>query len=133
MLRRLRGHGITVLACCGRGLGNVLMNGKVSITLETVLAEYTLRLGFSRGQIQPYAGEVLYSKEKKVRLINRKTGSDEANFYHHEENSIGENFFDFSRKTCSDAIYAREQAYAVRRFQFTKSTQLRSFFSFSLY
>ncbi len=60
----------------------------ISIILETVLAEYTLRLGFSRGQIQPYAGEVLYSKEKKIRLINRRTNSNEADFYHHEENSI---------------------------------------------
>ena len=70
----------------------------ISITLETVLAEYTLRLEFSRGQIQPYAGEVLYSKEKKVRLINRRTNSDEANFYNHEENSIVQTSLTFPEK-----------------------------------
>ena len=82
-----------------QGIGQRVDEWKgVSITLETVLAEYTLRLGFSRGQIQPYAGEVLYSKEKKVRLINRKTGSDEANFYHHEENSIVKTSLTFPEK-----------------------------------
>ena len=70
----------------------------VSITLETARAEYSLRLGFSGGQIQPYAGEVLYSKEKKVHLINRKTGSDEADFYHHEENSIVKTSLTFPEK-----------------------------------
>lgn len=70
----------------------------ISITLETVLAEYTLRLEFLRGQIQPYAGEVLYSKEKKVRLINRRTNSDEANFYNHEENSIVQTSLTFPEK-----------------------------------
>ena len=82
-----------------QGIGQRVDEWKgVSITLETVLAEYSLRLGFSRGQIQPYAGEVLYSKEKKVRLINRKTGSDEANFYHHEENSIVKTSLTFPEK-----------------------------------
>ena len=70
----------------------------ISIVLDTVFAEYALRLGFSLGQIQPYAGEVLYSKRKKVRLINRKTGSDEANFYHHEENSIVKTRLTFPEK-----------------------------------
>ena len=82
-----------------QGIGQRVDEWKgVSITLETVLAEYSLRLGFSRGQIQPYAGEVLYSKEKKVRLINRKTGSDEANFYHHEEKSIVKTSLTFPEK-----------------------------------
>ena len=82
-----------------QGIGQRVDEWKgVSITLETVLAEYSLRLGFSRGQIQPYAGEVLYSKEKKVHLINRKTGSDKANFYHHEENSIVKTSLTFPEK-----------------------------------
>ena len=41
------------------------------IGLETAFAEYELRLGFSRGQIEPHAGEVLYSKAEKVPLITR--------------------------------------------------------------
>ena len=57
----------------------------ILIKLETTLAEYALRLGFSRGQIQPYAGEVLYSKVKKNHLINRRTGSDEADFWYQGE------------------------------------------------
>ena len=82
-----------------QGIGQRVDEWKgVSISLETVLAKYSLRLGFSRGQIQPYAGEVLYSKEKKVHLINRKTGSDEANFYHHEENSIVKTSLTFPEK-----------------------------------
>ena len=58
----------------------------IAIGMETVLAEYALRLAFSLGQIQPYAGEILYSKEKKVHLIKRTTSSDEADFCYHEEN-----------------------------------------------
>ena len=59
----------------------------IVIGMETALAEYALQLGFSLGQIQPYAGEILHSKEKKVHLIERTTGSDEADFRYHEENS----------------------------------------------
>ena len=58
----------------------------IVITLETVFAEYGLRLGFLLGQIQLYAGEILYSKGEKVPLINRKTGSNEADFYYREGN-----------------------------------------------
>lgn len=58
----------------------------ISITLDTVLSGYVLLLGFSVGQIEPYAGEVLYSKEKKVPLIFRRIGSDTADFCYHEEN-----------------------------------------------
>lgn len=54
----------------------------ILIKLETILVEYALRLGFSRGQIQPYAGELLYSKETEIPLINRRIGSDEADFCH---------------------------------------------------
>ena len=58
----------------------------IVITLETVFARYGLRLGFSMGQIQPYAGEILYSKGEKAPLISRKTGSHEADFYYREGN-----------------------------------------------
>ena len=57
----------------------------IVIRIETALTEYTLRLGFSRGQIEPYAGEVLCLKGKKVPLITRTIGSDEANFFYREE------------------------------------------------
>ena len=75
-----RNHGFSMLQ---HGVDE--WNGIV-IGVETTLAEYVLRLGFSLGQIQPYAGEILHSKEKKVHLIERTTGSDEADFRYHEEN-----------------------------------------------
>ncbi len=58
----------------------------ISITLETTLSLYVLLLEFSVGQIQPYAGEVLYSKERKVPSIFRRISSDTADFCYHEEN-----------------------------------------------
>ncbi len=58
----------------------------ISIRLETTLSGYALLLGFSRGQIQPYAGEVLWPKEKEVPLIFRRIGGDTADFCYHEEN-----------------------------------------------
>ncbi len=58
----------------------------ISIVLDTVFATYLLGLEFSLGRIQPYAREVLYLKGKKVPLIDRRIGSDEANFCYHEEN-----------------------------------------------
>ena len=58
----------------------------ILITVETEFAKYALRLGFSLGQMQLYAGELLYSKGTDVPLINRRTGSDEADFYYREGN-----------------------------------------------
>lgn len=53
----------------------------ISIKLETELAEYELLFGYSSGRIEPFVGEILYSKTHDVRLIDRKIGSDRANFY----------------------------------------------------
>ena len=53
----------------------------IKIGMETALAGYALRLGFSRGQIEPYAGEVLYSPGKfGDPLMFRRIGRDEADF-----------------------------------------------------
>ncbi len=54
----------------------------ISIALETAYTKYALQLGFSRGQIFPYAGEVLHSNRRRAPLINRRLGSDEATFYY---------------------------------------------------
>ena len=60
----------------------------IKIGLETALAGYALRLGFSRGQIEPYAGEVLYSPGKSGNpLMFRGIGRDEADFCYCEETS----------------------------------------------
>ncbi len=56
----------------------------ISIILETNFAQYELRLGFSRGQMEQRAGEVLYSKEQQVPLITRDIGNDEAKFRYYE-------------------------------------------------
>ena len=58
----------------------------ILITVETDFAKYALRLGFSLGQIQAYAGELLYSKGTEIPLISRRTGSDEADFYYRTAN-----------------------------------------------
>jgi len=54
----------------------------ISIKLETELADYTVLFGYSSGRIEPFVGEILYSKKDDIRLIDRKIGSDKANFYH---------------------------------------------------
>ncbi len=54
----------------------------ISIKLETDLAEYEILLGLSAGRIEPFVGEILYSKERDICLIDRKVGSNEVNFYH---------------------------------------------------
>lgn len=56
----------------------------IVIGLETASAKYVLRLGFLGGQIVPYAGEFLYSKELEVRLVARGIGDDQADFYYSE-------------------------------------------------
>ena len=60
----------------------------IKIGMETALAGYALRLGFSRGQIEPYAGEVLYSPGKyRTPLMFRRIGREEADFCYCEETS----------------------------------------------
>ena len=60
----------------------------IKIGMEAALAGYALRLGFSRGQIEPYAGEVLYSPGKhRTPLMFRRIGRDEADFCYCEETS----------------------------------------------
>ncbi len=54
----------------------------ISIKLETSLAEYKVMFGYSSGRIEPFVGETLHSLELGRRLIERKIGSDKANFYH---------------------------------------------------
>lgn len=57
----------------------------IVIGVETALADYALLLRFSRGQIEPYAGELLRPTGREVHLIERVPGSDEADFCYHEE------------------------------------------------
>lgn len=54
----------------------------ISIKLETELAEYEVLFGYSSGRIESFIGEILYTKRRNIRLIDRKIGSDKADFYH---------------------------------------------------
>jgi len=54
----------------------------ISILLETELARYEVLFGYSSGRIESFVGEQLYSKSLDIRLIDRKIGSDKADFYH---------------------------------------------------
>lgn len=56
----------------------------ISIKLATDDVEYGTLFGYSSGRIEPLVGEILDSKNLNKRLIDRKTGSDKATFYHHQ-------------------------------------------------
>lgn len=56
---------------------------KISIKLKSTHAEYKVEFGYSSGRIEPFAGEVLYSKKLERDLITRFVGSDTARFYHY--------------------------------------------------
>jgi predicted ATPase len=58
----------------------------ISITLETNLCIYEVRFAYSSGRIEPFVGERLYSKTDDRTLIDRKIGSDKAEFYHYSWN-----------------------------------------------
>ena len=71
-----RSHGIGML------WDGADQEANISIKIETDLAEYEVLFGFSEGRIEPFAGETLYSKPRKLCLIDRKIGSDKVEFYH---------------------------------------------------
>lgn len=60
----------------------------ISIKLETESAEYEVIFGYSSGRIEPFVGESLFSKKRNIRLIDRKVGSDKADFYHTEFQAV---------------------------------------------
>lgn len=71
-----RSHGIGML------WDGADQEANISIKIETDLAEYEVLFGFSEGRIEPFAGEKLHSKPRKLCLIDRKIGSDKVEFYH---------------------------------------------------
>lgn len=54
----------------------------IIIEFETDTAAYRVEVGYSSGRIEPYVGEKLFSKTRNIPLIDRKVGSDKADFYH---------------------------------------------------
>lgn len=71
-----RSHGIGVLWDGANDGDNII------IRLETESADYQVTFGYSSGRIEPFVGERLLSKIRGLRLIERKIGSDKAEFYH---------------------------------------------------
>ncbi len=71
-----RSHGIGML------WDKADQEANISIKIETDLAGYEVLFGFSSGRIEPSVGEILYSKPRDLRLIDRKIGSDKVEFYH---------------------------------------------------
>ncbi len=53
----------------------------ISIGIETELAEYEVKLGYSSGRIETFVGERLLSKNGNILLMERKIGSDKAVVY----------------------------------------------------
>ncbi len=58
-------------------------SSNISINLENESMKYEVLFGYSSGRIEPFVGESLYSKLIGTNLIDRKVGSDKANFYHY--------------------------------------------------
>jgi predicted ATPase len=54
----------------------------IAIKLENDVSVYQVRFGYSSGRIESFVGESLKSKETGIHLVDRKIGSDKANFYH---------------------------------------------------
>jgi predicted ATPase len=70
-----RGHGIGLL---WEGADD---GAFISIGIETPATIYEILFGYSSGRIESFVGEKLSSKTQQQVLINRKVGSDKANFH----------------------------------------------------
>lgn len=57
---------------------------RIDIGIETRTATYLVTFGYSSGRIEPFVGERLVSKSRRIELVNRAVGSDQAAFYHEE-------------------------------------------------
>jgi predicted ATPase len=77
-----RDHGIGIL-WDGANRG-----ANISIKLESQLAKYELLFGYSSGRIEAFVGETLTSKDRDIKLIDRKIGSDKTVFYHNKLSAI---------------------------------------------
>jgi len=73
-----RHHGIGVL------WDGAAPDDRIEITIETALASYTVTFGYSSGRIEPFVGETFQSKTRRLMLVDRKMGSDQASLYHEQ-------------------------------------------------
>ncbi|MBI1881853.1 MAG: AAA family ATPase [Chloroflexi bacterium] len=60
----------------------------ISIKVETELAEYEVLLGYSSGRIEPFVGEIFFSKDLNVRLLDRKVGTRSVDIYNTNWNEL---------------------------------------------
>ena len=70
-----RSHGIGVL------FDGAEDREPISINITSTMAEYDLSFGLSSGRIEPFVGEQLRATCDKTILINRKMGTDKAEFH----------------------------------------------------
>jgi len=54
----------------------------IFIALETGDGRYEVEFVLASGRIDPFVGELLYDKARKIRLIDRKSGANVAQFHH---------------------------------------------------
>lgn len=71
-----RSHGVGMMWIGAEGDSNI------SIALSTETSRYQVQFGFSSGRIEPFVGEKLVSLKSNRTLIDRKIGSDKAEFFH---------------------------------------------------
>jgi predicted ATPase len=57
---------------------------RIDIGIETRTATYRVTFGYSSGRIEPFVGERLLSKQRRIELVSRAVGSDQAAFYHEQ-------------------------------------------------
>ena len=57
---------------------------RIEIGIKTRTATYRVTFGYSSGRIEPFVGERLWSEARRITLVNRVVGSDQAEFYHEE-------------------------------------------------
>ena len=74
-----RHHGIGVLSDCAEP-----GDERIDIGIGTASADYLITFGYSSGRIEPFVGERLLSRPRKIALVNRLVGSDKAELYHEQ-------------------------------------------------
>jgi predicted ATPase len=55
---------------------------RIDIGIGTHSADYVVTFGYSSGRIEPFVGERLVSKTRKLDLVTRSVGSDQATLFH---------------------------------------------------
>lgn len=73
-----RSHGIGTL---WEGAGP---DDRIAIQIESAESRYTIEFSYSSGRIDPFPAETLVDLGRDITMIDRKLGSNKADFYHEE-------------------------------------------------